>query len=71
MKEIESQIDADDTSERQLSAINNISSKLTEDITELGVEFSEFSFRFDLSKITGVADRPEQPVPMIRILTIW
>lgn len=66
VREIESQIDADDTSERLSSAINNISSKMTEYIKEFGAEFSEFPFRLDLSKITVVVDRPERPVPMIR-----
>ena len=29
-----------------------------------GAEFSEFPFRFDLSNLTVVADRPDRPIPM-------
>jgi len=39
---------------------------MTRYIKKLGAEFSEFPFRFDLTHLTVVADRPERPVPMSR-----
>lgn len=66
VEELELKIDADDTNERLTSVMNNISSQMTRYIQELGAEFSEFPFRFDLSNLTVVADRPERPVPMVR-----
>ena len=39
---------------------------MTQYIKELGAEFSEFPFRFDLSNLTVVVDRPDRPVPMGR-----
>ena len=35
-------------------------------IKELHAEFNEFPFRFDLSSLTVIIDRPERPVPMNR-----
>lgn len=66
VEEIERKIDSDDTNERLASVMNNISSRMTRYIQELGAEFSEFPFRFDLSNLTVVVDRPERPVKMGR-----
>lgn len=66
VEELERKIDADDTNERLASIMNNISSRMTRYIQELEAEFSEFPFRFDLSHLTVVVDRPERPVPMGR-----
>ena len=66
VEEIERKIDSDDTNERLSSVMNNISSRMTRYIQELGAEFSEFPFRFDLSNLTVVVDRPERPVQMGR-----
>lgn len=66
VEELERKVGADDTDERLRSVINNISSKMTTYIKELGAEFCEFPFYLDLSKLTVVADRPERPVPMNR-----
>jgi len=66
VEELERKIDADDTNERLVSIMNNISSRMSQYIKELEAEFSEFPFRFDLSHLTVVADRPERPVPMGR-----
>ena len=49
-----------------MSVMNNISSQMTRYIQELKAEFSEFPFRFDLSRLTVVADRPGRPVLMGR-----
>jgi hypothetical protein len=64
--ELEGKIGEDDTSEKLASVMNNISSQMTLYIRELEAEFCEFPFRFDLSHLTVVADRPERPVPMSR-----
>ncbi len=66
VEKLEREIDSDDTNERLTSIMNNISSQMTRYIQELKAEFSEFPFRFDLSHLTVVADRPERPVPMGR-----
>lgn len=66
VEELERKIDSDDTNERLASVMNNISSRMTRYIQELGAEFSEFPFRFDLSNLTVVVDRPERPVQMGR-----
>ena len=66
VEELERKIDADDTNERLVSVMNNISSRMTQYMKELEAEFSEFPFRFDLSHLTVVVDRPERPVPMKR-----
>jgi len=66
VEELERQIGADDTNDRLTSVMNNISSRVTQYVKELDAEFSEFPFRFDLSHLTVVVDRPERPVPMSR-----
>jgi hypothetical protein len=66
VEKLESEIDADDANERLMSVMNNISSQMTRYIQELKAEFSEFPFRFDLSRLTVVADRPGRPVLMGR-----
>jgi chaperonin cofactor prefoldin len=66
VEQLERQIGSDNTNERLTSIMNNISSRMTRYIQELEAEFSQFPFRFDLSHLTVVADRPERPVPMGR-----
>jgi hypothetical protein len=57
---------SNNTKERMTSVMNNISSRMTRYIKELEAEFNEFPFRFDLTHLTVVVDRPERPVPMGR-----
>ncbi len=64
--DLENKIGLDDTSERLDSVINNISAHLSQYVKELKAEFHEFPFRFDLSRLTVVADRPERPIIMSR-----
>jgi hypothetical protein len=66
VEKLEREIDSDDTNERLISTMNNISSRMTRYIQELEAEFREFPFRFDLTHLTVVVDRPERPVPMWR-----
>ncbi len=60
------QIDADDSNQRFVSILNNISIQMSKYIEEFDAEFSAFPSRFDLTNITVVFDRPERPVPMAR-----
>lgn len=61
---MEREIGDSDSEERLASVLNIVSNLVGSYITELEAEFSEFRFRFDLSNLTVVADRPERPVPM-------
>jgi hypothetical protein len=64
VEQLERQIEEDDSNDRLVSVLNNISSIMTEYIREMEAEFSEFPFRLDLGHLTVVADRPERPIPM-------
>jgi hypothetical protein len=66
VEKLEREVESDETNERLASIMNNISSRMTQYIRELEAEFSEYPFRFDLSNLTVVADRPDRPVPMGR-----
>jgi hypothetical protein len=61
---LEADSGVDDSADRLASTLNIISNRISRYIRELEAEFSEFPFRFDLSQLTVVADRPERPVPM-------
>jgi hypothetical protein len=61
---MEQKIGESDSEERLASVLNIVSNQIGSYISELEAEFSEFRFRFDLSHLTVVADRPDRPVPM-------
>ncbi len=61
---LEASLGVDDSAERLASIINIISNRISRYVKELEAEFSEYPFRFDLARLTVVADRPERPVPM-------
>lgn len=61
---MEREIGDSDSEERLASVLNIVSNQIGFYITELEAEFSEYRFRFDLSHLTVVADRPDRPVPM-------
>jgi len=61
---LETQVGADDSAERLNSILNIISNRISRYVKELEAEFAEYPFRFDLSNLTIVADRPDRPVPM-------
>lgn len=61
---LEKEIGESESEERLASILNIVSNNIGSYITELEAEFSEFRFRFDLSHLTVVADRPDRPVPM-------
>lgn len=51
----------------QTSIINLIGTQMTDSAKRLELEFAGFPYRFDLSKLTVVADRPPRPIPMERM----
>ncbi|MFH1377801.1 MAG: DUF3732 domain-containing protein [Planctomycetota bacterium] len=61
---LETETGTEDRAEQLASILNIISNRISRYVQELDAEFKEFPFRFDLSKLTIVADRPERPVPM-------
>lgn len=64
VSQLEKESGADDSEERLTSILNIISNRISRYVTKLEAEFSEFPFRFDISSLTVVADRPERPIPM-------
>jgi hypothetical protein len=59
-------IGADNSHERLVSILNNISAQVTRYIEKFEAEFKEVPARFDLANLTIIFDRPERPVPMSR-----
>lgn len=66
VEQLESEIEAEEHTDRMASVLNNISSLATGYVRALQAEFSEFPFRFDLTHLTLIADRPGRPVRMAR-----
>lgn len=61
---LEKEAGVDDSEQRLTSILNIISNRISRYVQELEAEFSEYPFRFDLTNLTIVADRPERHVPM-------
>ncbi|MBD3669354.1 MAG: DUF3732 domain-containing protein [Gammaproteobacteria bacterium] len=66
VKHLEEQVGADDSNERLVSIINNISSQVTHYIQKFNAEFGPYPARLNLPQLTIIFDRPERPVPMSR-----
>lgn len=66
VKQFEDQIGADDSNERLISILNNISSQVTRYIQKFNAEFGPYPARLNLPQLTIIFDRPERPVPMGR-----
>ena len=66
VEELEKRVGADDTHERLISILNNISAQVSQYIRMFEAEFNAFPARLDLNQLTVVFDRPERPVPMSR-----
>jgi len=60
--ELEERIGADDSHQRLVSILNNISTLMSAYIREFEAEFSEYPARLDLNQLTVIIDRPERPV---------
>lgn len=66
VKQIESLIGADDSSERLASILNNVSTQVTRYVRKFDAEFQDYPARLNLQNLTVMFDRPERPVPMNR-----
>jgi hypothetical protein len=64
--ELEEKIGADESDERLMSILNNISARMSQYIRSFEAEFSDFPARLDLNRLTVIFDRPDRPVPMSR-----
>ncbi len=63
---LEKQVDADNSQDRLISILNNISAQMVRFIDGFEAEFRKVPARLDLSKLTVVFDRPERAVLMSR-----
>jgi len=66
VEELEKKVGSDDSQERLLSILNNISAHVSQYIRDFEAEFSAYPARLDLKRLTVVFDRPDRPVPMGR-----
>lgn len=66
VEELEKRVGADDSHDRLISILNNISAQVSRYIQTFEAEFSAFPARLDLNHLTVVFDRPDRPVPMSR-----
>ncbi|MDM0010148.1 DUF3732 domain-containing protein [Variovorax sp. J22G73] len=66
VEELEKKVGADDSHERLISILSNISAQVSRYIQTFEAEFSPYPARLDLNQLTIVFDRPDRPVPMSR-----
>lgn len=66
VKQLEDQIGADDSNERLISVLNNISAQVSRYIQKFDAEFSPYPVRLNLPQLTIIFDRPERSIPMGR-----
>jgi hypothetical protein len=66
VEHLEKQIGADDSNERLVSILNNISAQVTRYIQKFEAEFAPYPARLDLSQLTIIFDRLDRAVPMSR-----
>lgn len=66
VEDLEKKVGADDSHDRLISILNNISAQVSRYIQTFEAEFSAFPARLDLNHLTVVFDRPDRPVPMSR-----
>lgn len=60
-------LDTTEEEDMRASILNRIGLEMTDLARKLDLEHSEYPYRFDLSKLSVIADRPERPIPMERI----
>jgi Protein of unknown function (DUF3732) len=63
----EKQLDISEIKEILASILNRLGLQMTEWAKRLQLEHSDSPYRFDLEKLTVIADRPERPIPMTRM----
>lgn len=66
VKQLEEQIGTDDSNERLISILNNISAHVSKFVQKFGAEFSDYPVRLNLPQLTIIFDRPERSIPMSR-----
>lgn len=66
VEHLEKQIGADDSNERLVSILNNISAQVTRYVQKFEAEFAPYPARLDLSQMTIIFDRLDRAVPMSR-----
>jgi len=66
VEELEKKVGSDDSQERLMSILSNISAQVSQYIRTFEAEFSAFPARLDLKQLTVVFDRPDRMVPMGR-----
>jgi len=66
VEELEKKVGADDSHDRLVSILSNISAQVSRYIQIFEAEFSTFPARLDLKQLTIFFDRPDRPVPMSR-----
>lgn len=66
VKQLEEQIGADDSKERLLSSLNNISAQIGRYLQKFEAEFRELPVRLSLQQLTIIFDFPNRAVPMSR-----
>lgn len=64
LMKLEDELSQESTEERVLSAVSVISSYMTGGARRLNLEHADHPLRFDISKLTVVADTPGEAVPM-------
>ncbi len=65
--DLEARLREDDAEEVLASALNQVSQQMTKWCAELGLEYSPFPLRFDIKKLTVIADTTAGPVPMAQM----
>ena len=65
--EYERQLNPDEVEAMKFSILNRISNRMTEWAKQLELEHSDSPFRFDMNKLTVIADRLDRPIPMNRM----
>ncbi len=63
----EQQLDTREIKAILASILNRVGQQMTEWAKRLQLEHSDSPYRFDLDKLTVIADRPERPIPMGRM----
>lgn len=66
VEELEKKVGSNDSQERLMSILSNISAQVSQYIRTFEAEFSAFPARLDLKQLTVVFDRPDRMVPMGR-----
>jgi hypothetical protein len=64
---LEGLLSAEESQDIEASILSRISLRMTEWAERLRLEHSGWPFRFDVSNLTVVADRPGRPIPMTRM----